>query len=230
MNGLKEIDFSKVSLYQTLVMPDGHIQSGLFPTHLWFDFLVNLMQENEVSFAAKSVLDLGCATMGLSVLAYQAGASQIIGVDHNLESVLIARKYLETYNLSSENCIYDDFENYASSSTSDVVIASMILHRAREAETLIRNIEKNTKSFFILIYRPSTSAQDEFGCRPTPTELDNLVGFKAMLHTCLPKSMTLGQDISLALYLKSEGQKPKSEKIIQSSGPKSRVSRKRKKS
>jgi SAM-dependent methyltransferase len=51
----------------------------------------------ETDFHGKSVLDLGCATGYFSFKAIQAGASYVLGVDHDVKAIKVCRAAVEAF-------------------------------------------------------------------------------------------------------------------------------------
>ena len=83
-----------MSQYQTVPLPDGSVQVGLFPTIDWFQKIMCL-----VDFSNARVLDLGCCQFSYGIQALHQGAKEVIGVDHDRDRVLESRRNIQLWRM-----------------------------------------------------------------------------------------------------------------------------------
>lgn len=178
--------------YQTVLLPDGKIVDGLFPSVLWFNKI-----KQYVNFQNKSVIDLGCNLFSYGLQAISNGANLSIGIEKSSVYVTQVQQWIKQYNLSRAYILEQDIETYLPDKKYDICIFGMILHWLKTPKQYINQIKPFIRDYIIFIYRPKTSVED-FGFRPTQTELNNLLGLSPILSE--PIGEEIKQNIMLTIY------------------------------
>jgi len=183
--------------YQTVPLPDGNIQSGLFPTIEWFQAIAQ-----SVDFTDARVLDLGCCQFSYGIQALQKGAKFVAGVDHDTDRIQQSNENIRQWGFKQQVAVRKaDAVDYIEALYLhfDIVIIGMLLHWLPElqAESLLKNSFHNAQRALVVIYRQPTA--DGTGFCPLPTDLDFILGDFGH-HEMLMETKT--QRIGLAVYQK----------------------------
>lgn len=184
------------SQYQTVPLPDGEVQLGLFPTIEWYQAFTKYGQ-----FHGSRVLDLGCCQFSYGIQALRDGAEHVVGIDHDEIRVRQSCENVKHWGFEQQSTIRNqDAVDYIEClySSFDVVIIGMLLHWLPEdrARILLRASWRNTSKGLFIIYRLPTV--DGTGFCPTPKDLDHILETEARGHEILMDTET--QRIGLAVY------------------------------
>lgn len=178
--------------YQTIPLPNGDILPGLFPTMEWFAKI-----HNYIDFTGQSVLDLGCNEGAYCILASQAGATEILGIDSIDERLIKARELAILWNYSHIVYQQELIESFNPPKLYDVIIFSMIIHWLKDAEAHIKRIAQYAKNL-VFVYRAPLEV-GESGFRPRDGDLDTLLSRPVSYFSTLME--TPNQLIKLAIYV-----------------------------
>jgi 16S rRNA G966 N2-methylase RsmD len=183
------------SQYQTVPLPDGSVQAGLFPTIEWFQEIAQ-----HVDFRDTRVLDLGCCQFSYGIQALQSGACFVAGVDHDSTRTRQSNENIRLWKFERQCSVRNvDALDYIESIylDFDVVIVGMLLHWLVEsqAKALLKGSWRNADRALVVIYRLPTA--DGTGFCPVSGDLDLILDAKGY-HQMLMDTET--QRIGLAVY------------------------------
>lgn len=138
--------------YQTIAYNNKGTQIGSFPTLEWFNKI-----KARVDFQDKIVVDLGCAEGMFCVLARQAGARMVTGIDSSEARIKTAKQLNSQWGYMNE-IIWKNVEDYKYPKMYDITIASMILHWLKNPQIELKRIKAKTKEKFVIIHRTHNPA------------------------------------------------------------------------
>lgn len=180
--------------YQTIPLPDGSIEQGLFPTIDWFNNI-----NKHVSFYDKTVLDLGCCQSSYGIQALQKGARFIIGIDNDINRINESQKYIQLHNLDNQFLLlHKDIESFLPGDRVDITIFSMIIHWLNNSKDCIKQYMNHCNTAIFIYRLPELNVT---GFHPTLDELSELVN-KPLIHNSVIMDTNI-QHIGLAIYGKS---------------------------
>ena len=186
--------------YQTLLMSDGTIRQGIFPTIDWFNEI-----KKHVDFQGKVVLDLGCNSFSYGIQAIRSGAKFVVGIDNDQNRIsesraaILDHEIITTEKTAIRLAKIEDFQPFPY--VYDVTIFSMILHWLEDAPKQIQRYTDATKETVIFVYRYRQPDLKEEGYHPTLEELNAVVNLTPIHHSML--STTKEQNIGLTIYAKN---------------------------
>ena len=196
--------------YQTVIAPDGIVLcQGLFPTDKWFNALCD-----HISFKDKSFLDLGCCMFGFGLLALQEKVRCVWGIESDpkrINQCCDIFEYLESLDnqytdgigyRDQVHLIHTEVEEFDFAKyPHDIILCSMLMHWLKDPKAIIGKMAQSCNEHLVFIYRAPNPGLQEPGFRPTPEELDQVVGLHRLVNLSL--SDTQEQNIRLAIYGKN---------------------------
>ena len=182
--------------YQTIQHADGTIEEGLFPTLDWFDKI-----KKHIKFKGNSVLDVGCCTGMLSILSLLEGASEVAGIEKEIENCNVAVGLAEEYKVDLA-LVNERVEDISLDEHFDIVLFPMIIHWIGEGET--KRLITWANKYVVFIYREKNEGYnhpDNGIWFPSQKELDSLKTLK-LVHSETLMEQDNGKKINLAIYEK----------------------------
>jgi len=185
-----------MSGYQTLLRKKITREKGSFPTDKWFEKIASY-----VDFLNKKVIDYGCSTGMLSILAAYDGAT-VLGIDNEKKHIEKAIKLSNEWG-GHAYFAHKEIKDMEYPTNHDISLFSMIAHWIGKEE--VERIIKHTESVLIFIYRPKNDHYQipENGTWfPTQEELDKVCKDFEKIHTEVLQVQDNDKKIVLAIYEK----------------------------
>ncbi|MFA5967467.1 MAG: methyltransferase domain-containing protein [Patescibacteria group bacterium] len=128
------VDMEHDKFYQDIELPSGVQLKGYSDSAQTWNRLSSI-----IDFTGKTVLDIGCFHGFFSFKAEEAGAKAVVGIDHSLPSLDIARRigWLKNARATFHEGDMDDF---TVEQPYDIVLVLNVLHHAKNKEQSLQNI------------------------------------------------------------------------------------------
>jgi len=125
-----------ISPYQTILLPDGQILPGCFPTIEWFNTI-----QSYISVQNKTIIDIGCCIFSYGIQALTNGAKFVTGLDISPIRVTESKQLIEFCGFNNEaEVICSSFEQYTPQKVYDLGLLSMIIHHLKDPEQQIKKL------------------------------------------------------------------------------------------
>ena len=181
--------------YQTILLEDGTVIPGLFPTIEWYNRMGSMM-----NFSNKTVLDIGCNDGMMGLLAKRAKAKYVLSVDNNARCIMNTQDLFKRHNLEC-NVHHGDIDTVKLKP--DILIASMIIHWIGQEQ--LQRLLTSTKQTAVIIFRadnPHYEISAHGKWFPTRSELTTVMrnsGFNLVYEHEL-MTQDNGKEIVMAIY------------------------------
>lgn len=183
--------------YQTIKLPDGEIIQGTFPTLDWFDKI-----KKHISFKGKIVLDVGSCDGMYSILAFQEGAKEVVGIEQEKEHANDSAQLANIWKVPF-SVLNMPVEEVTLTKHFDIVLFPMIIHWIGPFET--RKLESWATDYVVFIFREANEGYDkpENGkWFPALKDLDVAFNGLSRVHSEVLMTQDNGKKITLAIYEK----------------------------
>ena len=110
------------------------------------EFLIKLLNNPK----GKKILDLGCGT-GKFGLKLAKMSNEVIGIDISKNSIKIANKTAEKYQIKSFKGIVDNFKKARYQNFFDYVLAVNLIHHTDDIDIILNNIKSSLKQNGVLV-------------------------------------------------------------------------------
>lgn len=142
---------SKIDNYQRIELPHGLVTPGL-------DRAPSEERALQIDLTGRSLLDLGCKYGYFCHRALLRGATRVVGVDNNPESVRVARRIAELWDREIE-FVCGDFLDFEEDERFDVVLFLNMLHHVVDPIVALHKVAALTRELLVVEFATPADRQ-----------------------------------------------------------------------